>query len=56
MIDRIYIRALFGIAGITAVMIYAIHTMQADTNVILAGIGGICAIVYIDRDLSGDVM
>ena len=55
MIDKIYIRALFGISAIAAVLIYAIHTSQADPNVLLAGIVGICTIVYIDRDLSGDI-
>lgn len=53
-ISKIYIRSLTGIAGISAIALYTVHTGAAEPNVLLASITGIVACVGLDRALNGD--
>ena len=49
-ISKIYIRSLTAITGITAVLIYAIHTGNSDTDIILGGFAAVIACVLLDKE------
>ena len=51
--EKIYIRSLVAITGLTLVMLYAIHTNYTDSNTILAGIAAVVACVLLDTPKPG---
>ena len=49
-ISKIYIRSLTAITGIVAVLLYAIHTGNSDTDIILGGFASVIACVLLDKE------